>query len=1022
MRLVTRKGIIAYRSLLIVVAFVCFPSFSFSQALAPPRTIADLIPLFEKYTPDQARLASLRQEIGQEPPLNAGQGDLGKFYFKRGNTAFDLGENVRAMQDLRKVLDLGSPVERIQSLSRLGWLEFIEGDPAKGLETIRHGLDQIPAWHGGRLDVLGLYAIVAAKMGRLDLVGPTIKEINDVVNWNRSLRAWHFFEHNNLERQNRFTGFALKELGKLTEAEAALREALRQGELDVPFVERRQNAGVPPGYSAAERELFRNQTKAMLAEVLAKQGRMLEAELLIRESLREGLSGNWPPERLVLILSIAQETLISLDRLAEAEAMAKAGLGLLARTGAKPDGLSYLLLRRSLADAMAGQGRYDDAAKEALALAEAVKTSHPWLAEAARLGSPEIGLSLGRSSKVEQGLAMLDAQFASSTQWRGREHPRSAVIQGYRGVVRWQAGEKTAALGDLRSAVDILLAHHGEKYERPAPSEERRFGLILDTYLAALGEAAAAPSPGLDPAAEAFRLADALRSRRIQTAISASAVRAAADTPELTALVRKLQDLGGEEEALIKILFNMTMQPPEKQLPKVMEDMRKRLGAIKPEKTTLAKEVKTKFPAYAELVRPSPASILDIQAGLQAGEAFIYVLPTERNTLVWAIPKNGKPAFVSAQIGGSELDRIVKQLRRSLDIGTAGLDQVPPFDLQAAHRLYTLLLAPVAAGWEGASHLFVSAGGSLSQLPMAVLPTAPVKTSAGKPAFSEYRKVPWLIRQAAITELPSAGALIALRRMKPGNPGRSVFVGFGDPDFGAGGNVKTVTAARRNLAVTRAVGKDIAEQNRVDWLAYSQLPPLPDTREELLAVAQALGAKPEADVYLGGQASKKTIMGLNLADKRIVAFATHGLLAGDFPGLDQPALAMASTGTAEEGLLKLEEILRLKLDADWVVLSACNTAAGDGEGAEAISGLGRGFFYAGARALLATHWSVETVSAKELVKGIFTRYAGGTLTRAESLRRAMLTVMDEIAAPHNSTYAHPMFWAPYAVIGDGGNR
>lgn len=126
-----------------------------------------------------------------------------------------------------------------------------------------------------------------------------------------------------------------------------------------------------------------------------------------------------------------------------------------------------------------------------------------------------------------------------------------------------------------------------------------------------------------------------------------------------------------------------------------------------------------------------------------------------------------------------------------------------------------------------------------------------------------------LIRQAAITELPSAGALIALRRMTPGNPGRSVFVGFGDPDFGAGGNVKTVTAARRNLAVTRAVGKDIAEQNRVDWLAYSQLPPLPDTREELLAVAQALGAKPEADVYLGGKASKKTIMGLNLADKLI---------------------------------------------------------------------------------------------------------------------------------------------------------
>lgn len=1021
MRLVTRKGIVASRSLLIVVASALIPSFAFGQAVSPPRTIADLIPFFEQYTPDQARLASLRQETGREPPQNAGQGDLGKFHLKRGTAAFDLGENTLAMQEFRKVLELGGMVERIQSLVRLGWLEFIEGDPAKGLETIKRALDQIPAWHGTRLDVLGMYAIVAAKLGQFELIGSTIKEINDVVNWNRSLRAWHIHEHNNLERQNRFTGFALKELGKLTEAEVALREALRQGELDAPFLDRRQAAGLP-GYSPAERELFRNQTKAMLAEVLARQGRMLEAELLMRESLRDSLSGNGPPERVGLILNISVETLISLDRLAEAEALAKAGLGMLTRTGAKPDGMQLLLLRRSLADAMAGQGRYEDAVREAAALVEAVKESHPWLAEAARLGSPEIGLSFGRSGKAEQGLVMLDAQYASSSQWRGREHPRSATIQGYRGVVRWQAGEKSAALNDLRAAVGILLTHHGETYEQPAPAEVRRFGLILETYLAALGDAAASPPPGLDPAADAFRLADALRSRRIQTAISASAVRAAADTPELAALVRKLQDLGGEEDALIRILFNMSMLPPEKQLPKVMEDMRKRLDAIKPERAALAMEVRTRFPAYAELVRPSPASIQDIQAVLKAGEAFIYVLPTEKNTLVWAIPKNGKMAFVSAQMGGGELDRVVKQLRRSLDIGTTGLDQLPPFDLQAAHRLYTLLLAPVAAGWEGASHLFVSAGGGLSQLPMAVLPTALVKTTAGKPAISEYRKVPWLIRKAAITELPSASALIALRKMKPGSSGRSVFVGFGDPDFGAGGNVQRVITKRRNLAVTRAVGKDIAEQNRVDWLAYSQLPLLPDTREELLAVAQALGANAEADVYLGSKASKKTILNLNLADKRIVAFATHGLLAGDFPGLDQPALAMASTGTAEEGLFKLEEILKLKLDADWVVLSACNTAAGDGEGAEAISGLGRGFFYAGARALLATHWPVETVSAKELVTGIFTRYAGpGDLSRAESLRGAMLALIDHISVPTHA-YAHPMFWAPYAIIGDGGSR
>ena len=136
-------------------------------------------------------------------------------------------------------------------------------------------------------------------------------------------------------------------------------------------------------------------------------------------------------------------------------------------------------------------------------------------------------------------------------------------------------------------------------------------------------------------------------------------------------------------------------------------------------------------------------------------------------------------------------------------------------------------------------------------------------------------------------------------------------------------------------------------------------------------------------------------------------------------------LALSSPdGKAESGLLTLEDILQLKLDADWVVLSACNTAAGDGAGAEAISGLGRGFFYAGSRALLVTHWPVETVSAKNLVTKLFERYtADPKLTRAEALRQAHLSVMNEHASEGGKpvySYAHPLFWAPYALVGDGG--
>jgi CHAT domain-containing protein len=152
------------------------------------------------------------------------------------------------------------------------------------------------------------------------------------------------------------------------------------------------------------------------------------------------------------------------------------------------------------------------------------------------------------------------------------------------------------------------------------------------------------------------------------------------------------------------------------------------------------------------------------------------------------------------------------------------------------------------------------------------------------------------------------------------------------------------------------------------------------------------------------------------------------LVAGDLPGLDQPALALSPVQGQDiyTGLLRLDDVLKLSLDADLVVLSACNTAAADGSGSEAVSGLGRGFFYAGSRSVLATHWPVETVSARQLVSHLFKSYAkDATLTRAQALQRAMLEVLDKDEDTDSNgktinTYAHPVFWAPYALYGDPG--
>jgi CHAT domain-containing protein len=207
------------------------------------------------------------------------------------------------------------------------------------------------------------------------------------------------------------------------------------------------------------------------------------------------------------------------------------------------------------------------------------------------------------------------------------------------------------------------------------------------------------------------------------------------------------------------------------------------------------------------------------------------------------------------------------------------------------------------------------------------------------------------------------------------------------------------------------------------------LPRLPDTAAELRSIARELGSDPAKVVFLGKEANEAAIKTIDLSRYRTIAFATHGLVPGDLDGLTQPALAFtapAVAGVPGDGLLTMEETLALKLDADWVVLSACNTAAGAGTGAEAASGLGRAFFYAGTRAILVTNWSVHSASARDLVADLFRRQAADPrTTRAEALRQAMMALADGpgfVSAKGDMlfSYAHPLFWAPYTIIGDGG--
>jgi CHAT domain-containing protein len=520
-----------------------------------------------------------------------------------------------------------------------------------------------------------------------------------------------------------------------------------------------------------------------------------------------------------------------------------------------------------------------------------------------------------------------------------------------------------------------------------------------------------------------------VRNHGTQQAVVASAIRAAASDPVIGGDIRRLQDLDQEQASLHKILRDLMNVPADQLLPKVIADMKARIAAIGEDKRVQRSSIEKRFPAYSNLVSPPAPSIAEARDSLRPGEALLNVFSTNVETYVWAFKKDGPVAFSVVPLTRDQISGKVAKLRSALDPGDVDIESaLPRFDLDTGFELYNALLTPVAAGWQGATSLLVAANGALGQLPLAVLPTqeSALAGRRGMP-YTEYSDVPWLIRQMAVTQLPSVNALVVLRKLPAGRAERTPFIGFGDPLFGKEQIVSTGSRRLRNLSIARTEPLTAAPAPDVkpvatttpDWVNYGKIPPLPDTREEMLSLAATLKADTTKDVFLGAEASKANVKKLDLSRRRIVAFATHGLLPNDFPGVAEPSLALANPQDGKHGLLTLEEILGLKLDADWVVLSACNTAAGDGTTADAVSGLGRGFFYAGTRALLVTHWPVESVSAKLLVTGLFDRQARDpALSRAQALRQSMLSLMQQNSG--SFAYAHPLFWAPYALVGDGG--
>lgn len=485
----------------------------------------------------------------------------------------------------------------------------------------------------------------------------------------------------------------------------------------------------------------------------------------------------------------------------------------------------------------------------------------------------------------------------------------------------------------------------------------------------------------------------------------------------------------------------------------------------------LNERIGREFPAYGELSAPSAVDIPRLRSLMHDDEVVVQILVNDDAAYIWAVSRDRIEWRRAADFGADGMNAAIVELRRGLEIAdiTRGTDLIAeeqarleaeagqavaattptPYNRVLAHKLYMDLFGQVEATLAGHRTLIVVVNGALSGIPLGVLVTAPPAGDDRNP--DALRATPWLADRHTLVTLPSLSSLVALRCFERGgnNTVRPAgcgplseegaaslsvadatplsFFGVGDPVLGG----ETAPATRGSATTPTVAAAFNGRLANVEVLRAMRR--LPGTKIELEAIAEQFTAKGETSVILldedaresrlitrGSEGGAGVRTNPDLARARYVSFSTHGLLTGQGGEGSEPGLVLTPPTTASEaddGLLSASEAAQLTLRAEFVVLSACNTAAADGSvGAEGLAGLGPAFFYAGARSLLVSHWEVSDSATAELMSGTFAGLDAGE-GRAAALQQSMKAVRDDRDHPE---WAHPSFWAAFSFIGEPG--
>jgi CHAT domain-containing protein len=629
---------------------------------------------------------------------------------------------------------------------------------------------------------------------------------------------------------------------------------------------------------------------------------------------------------------------------------------------------------------------------------EAAIASAQALARANQMGVPLVSARLTRTSATTDDIQgnELAADFGLSAS----RQDFTQVVPRTRPVAETALLQAGVAAKQGSTARAIELCRVGSTLLR-----ELRSGTdpsLLEPCLASFAaEAARRPGERQALLGEMFETAelaqDSVTSREIDEA--AARLAASARDPKVAEAIRRRQDA---DDRLAELYRQRDLQtgaaPPGVLTPGPTGNpaaLDKQINDANAELADADAALQAAAPNYGQLVQQVvPAA--DVLAALRPDEALAAITLTThggwsfllRAGEIDAAPVKGDAAAIAA---------LVKRVRASIESPSGAL---PTFDTASARALYEATLAPVAARLAGVKALVVAPSGALLSLPFPLLLTGPGDTA-------NLAAAPWLIRNMTVAHVPSAANFVALRKAGTSRAA--------NPWFGFGG-FRPVTLAQAEATFPGAACAGSAR-------LFASLPTLPFAQRELDAARGLLGAS-ASDELLNAAFTADAVRRMALKDYRILHFATHALLPAELRCQNEPAIVTSAPPKARDAsgtLLTASDIAVLDLDANAVILSACNTGGpGNSTSGESLSGLARAFFFAGARSMLVTHWSINDQTSAFLVADTLRRLAAGSDGGlAGALQAAQLGLIDRAGKDLPAYVAHPFYWAPFALIGEG---